>query len=108
MAIPFESGYLNFGPEDRSIQQRFNEFHRDNPRVYALIVMYARQVKAAGRQHYSMDCIFHRVRWHVHIETRSDDDFKLNDHYTSRYARMVMENEPDLADFFELRLLKSA
>jgi hypothetical protein len=96
-------------PEDRRsrIQREFEEFHADNPRIYSLIVKYAREIIAVGRVHYSMDAIFERIRWHMVIETKSADEFKLNDHYTSRYARLVMEQERDLAGFFEVRTLRA-
>lgn len=95
-----------FETKESRIQREFEEFHRANPHVYELLCKYARQVKDAGRSRYSMDAIFHRIRWHVRIELRKADPFKLNDHYTSRYARLVMEREPDLKDFFETRELK--
>ena len=106
--MSWDDGTLDFGPRDRSIQERFEKFHRANPRVYSLILLYSRQVKARGYAHYSINAIFERIRWHVFIETRSEDDFKLSNDYRSRYARLVMEQEPDLADFFELRELRSA
>lgn len=98
---------FNFGDHSRSIQDRFEEFHLNNPRIYALIVRFSREALLAGRQHYGMKAIFERIRWHIFVETRSEDDFKLCNDFTSRYARLVMEQEPDLVDFFELRGLKS-
>ena len=35
-------------------------------------------------------------------------EFKLNNDFTSRYARLIMQQEPDLEDFFEVRVLRSA
>lgn len=91
-----------------TIQQRFLDYHRANPEIYRLIVFYARQAKRSGhRARYGMKVIFERVRWHVEIETLSLDDYKLNNDFSSRYARLVMEQEPDLADFFETRELKA-
>ena len=34
-------------------------------------------------------------------------DFALNDHYRSRYARLIMEQEEDLRDLFEVRELRN-
>jgi hypothetical protein len=96
------------GRSPETIRAAFEEFHRSNPRVYELLVKFARQVKAAGHARYSMDAIFHRVRWHVMIETRDSSDFKLNDHYTALFSRLIMEREPDLKDFFEVRARRSA
>jgi hypothetical protein len=96
-------------PEDRRsrIQREFEQFHADNPRIYVLIVKYSREVLRVGRLRYSMDAIFERIRWHMYIETKATDEFKLNDHYTSRYARLVMAQEKDLKGFFELRTLRA-
>jgi hypothetical protein len=46
------------------------------------------------------------VRFHRALET-TDPDFKLNNNYSSRYARILMDEEPELAGFFQTRELKS-
>jgi hypothetical protein len=89
-----------------TIQDRFDQFHKDNPSIYDLLVRFALEVKHSGRSRYSIDAIIQRVRWHVTIETRSSD-FKLNDHFTSRYARLIMSRVPELDGFFEVRELKA-
>jgi hypothetical protein len=96
-------------PFKESIDEAFDRFHAANPDLYHLLVKFARQVKDRGYKRYSMDAIFHRVRWHYNIETTRDpdDEFKLNNNLTSRYARLIMEMESDLRDFFETRVLKS-
>ena len=93
--------------EERGIQEDFERFHRENPRIYRKIVNLCREAKACGHEHFSMDCIFHRLRWYMTVERKSKEPFKLNDHYTARYARMVMATEPDLCDFFEIRKLRA-
>lgn len=90
-----------------TIQERFELFDRENPNIYLLFVRFSRQAKASGRKRYSINAIFERVRWHVNIETASADDFKLNNDFRSRYARLIMEREPELIDFFEIRELKA-
>jgi hypothetical protein len=49
------------------------------------------------------------LRWNRAIAGLPDprEDFKLNDHYTSRYARLIVAHEPDLAELFELRRLRA-
>jgi hypothetical protein len=61
-------------PHDR-IQIRFENFHRQNPRFYQLLVYYTREaVKAReekGRsRHYGIAAAVERVRWHVDVESR--------------------------------------
>lgn len=88
-------------PKD-SIQIRFERFHSKNLSVYTKLVGLAREVKARGRGHYGIEPLFARLRWHFEFETEGDS-FKLNNNYTSRYARLIMENEPDLRGFFRTR-----
>ena len=81
----------------------FYAFNEANPHVYRRIVQLARKAKMRGLEHYSMDGIFHVMRWEIAIRTKSSDQFRLNDHHTSFYARMVDEREDDLKGFFTLR-----
>ena len=89
-----------------TIQEKFEKFHAENPQIYRYFVLYARQAKAAGYEHYGCHAIMQRVRWHMEIETRSDDGFKINNDFSSRYARRIMEQEPDLKGFFVTRRLE--
>lgn len=89
------------------IQVDFERFCELNPHVYPRIVELARQAKRRGFKRYSMDVILAILRWHHDIETVSEQPWKLNDHWTSRFARKVMDENPDLAGFFELRSLRS-
>ena len=56
-----------------TIQERFEKFHAENPHIYHYFVLYARQAKAAGYEHYGCHAIMQRVRWHMEIETRSEE-----------------------------------
>ena len=91
------------GPIISPAERRFWEFHDANPAVYEFFQKFACEVLAAGRRRYSADAIFHRIRWHVNIETRSRDDLKLNDHYTAFYARLFARDFPQHAGFFATR-----
>lgn len=95
---------------ERSIQQRFLEFHRANPQVYEKLVEIARAAKSRGRTRLGINMLWEVLRWNV-VVVRTvpnlDDDFKLNDHFASRYVRLIVTQEPDLADMFELRNLRS-
>lgn len=88
------------------IDARFVEFHHANPHVYARLVAMARQWRNAGHDKCSIDMLFHLLRWEHGIAT-TGDQFRLNDHFTSRYARLIAANEPDLSGLFNTRTLKS-
>ena len=87
----------------RQIFERFKVFHADNPEIWELFKKYAKQLIDSGRDHYSSDCIMHRIRWHVVVDTRSGEGLKINDHYTAYYARMWLATNPDGPELFQLR-----
>lgn len=89
-----------------SIDDRFYWFHALNPSVYEALKQLALDAKRRGVKRYGMKALFEVLRYSHTLRTLSDD-FKLNNDFTSRYARMLMENEPELKGFFEKRELKS-
>ncbi len=86
-------------------EQRFEAFHRMNPHVYGHIVEIALDLKGRGFTKGGIRMIYERLRWLYAIQT-SGDIYKLNDHFHSYYARLVMATVPDLDGFFETRLHK--
>ena len=98
---------LAFGFMSRA-ERRFREFHRDNPHVYEELVKLARQAKDAGKKKVGIKMLFEVVRWYAFIDTTDKySDFKLNNNYHSRYARLIMAKEEDLVDIFDTRMLRS-
>ncbi len=89
-----------------SIQERFEDFHARHPEVYGAVVRFAREVKQRGFKKFGIRVIWERARWFLTIE-RDNEEYKLNDHYHSRYARLIMANEADLAGFFQTRELRA-
>lgn len=89
-----------------ALEEQFLKFHEANPHIYTLILRFSREAKAAGRPRFSMRAIFQRIRWYTAVETLDDSEprFKLNDHHTAFYARLVMAQEPEFAGFFETRI----
>jgi hypothetical protein len=98
---------LLYSKRDPTIDERFADFHRENPHIYRRLVNLCREVKGAGHETYSIKALFERIRWWHHIELKSKEPFLLNNDFTSRYARAIMLFEPDLCDFFEVRKLRS-
>ena len=93
---------------DRSIDERFAQFHEKHPEVFVLFRQFAVQRLSEGFTHYSADALLHRVRWETDANAEREGGFKINDHYSSRYARLLSEQDPRFADFFEFRKLRSA
>ena len=89
-----------------SIQDAFEEFRRLNPHVYRELVRAARRAKSLGRKKIGIKMLFEVMRWNYFIQTEGDE-FKLNNNFTSRYARLIEDENPDLEGIFETRCLKS-
>jgi hypothetical protein len=89
----------------QTIQERFEAFHKTHPEVYAAVVAFSLSVKSKGFKKYAIGAIWERVRWHFAVD--SDNSVQLNDHFRSRYARLVMESEPALLGFFQIRELRA-
>jgi hypothetical protein len=88
---------ITSGPVDK-----FFHFHRQNPHVYQGLEKFALMAKQAGKKKWGIKGIYERLRWETEIET-GGDGFKLNNNYTSRYARLLMEKNEELEGFFEIR-----
>lgn len=91
---------------DASIQTRFEAFHAANPEVYEVLVRMARRLKASGRASYSIAGIYEVCRYDRYVTTKGES-FKLENNFRSRYARLIMEKESDLAGFFVVRPLRA-
>ena len=89
------------------IQERFEQFDRLNPHVYKILISLARQMRQSHpSRRIGIGMLFEVLRWNYLINT-TGDDFKLNNNYRSRYARMIEAREPDLRGAFEMRSLHS-
>ncbi len=90
------------------LAQRFAEFHLANPEVYTTLVRLARTAKRRGLRRIGIRMLWERARWDLTLKT--DDPttpFKLDDRLTSRYVRLIQQQEPDLAPLFSIRTLRS-
>lgn len=91
---------------ERSIDEAFAAFHAENPHVYAELKMLALRARRRGASRIGIGMLFEVLRWRRTLRT-DGDDFKLNNNYRSRYARML-NTEPELAGCFETRELRAA
>jgi len=85
------------------IRRNFLRFHRANPEVWKLFKRFTLQTMTAGHKYYSADAVVHRIRWHTSVEVHTDEEFKINDHYVSYYARLFMKVYPEHKGFFRIR-----
>lgn len=87
-----------------SIEERFLYFHQRNPEVYAHLLRLALQAKRKGRDRIGIKMLWEVLRWNVWLDTGSTP--KLCNDFHAYYARLLMQQEPELAGMFELRELR--
>lgn len=87
-----------------TLEEQFAAFHEANPHVYTELRKMALAMVQRGYRRIGVKMLFEVLRYR-HAMTTSDpsSEFKLNNNYTSFYARLLMCNEPALDGAFELR-----
>lgn len=92
-----------------TLQERFDEWieSREGRHAYVEVVAMAFRLRAAGHARYSMKALWEVIRTDRQTVGGPQAVWKLNNSYTSRMARRVMADYPDLAGFFELRTTKA-
>jgi hypothetical protein len=97
---------LDFFAPPSPLDQKFWDFYRKNPQVMEKLIHLTAQAKRAGRKKIGMKMLFEVIRWEHFISTKGDD-FKLNNSYTSRYTRLLIEQHPEFESMFETRRIRS-
>ena len=101
-ALPFES-------PTAIVETQFLRFLEtaDGIKLRAECIARARRLRAKGWKHFSIDALFHSVRFDRSVDIGPDEDgFRINDHHSSHMARHIMASCPDLEGFFETRQLR--
>ena len=100
----------------KTIQQAFDEFHALNPKVYIEFIRFANEASRRGKKKLSAKLIINRIRWEIWLPTVEPTLFndggemkawKLNDAYSSRYARLFADDFPEHESKLEFRELRS-
>lgn len=89
-----------------TIDERFARFHADNEWVYVALERLAVDLYERGRR-FGVKALVEVVRWEYSRATTSDDGLKVNNSFTSRYARLLLERHPEFDGFIETRELRS-
>jgi hypothetical protein len=94
-------------PKGLNLSERFKVYHQRNPLVYVGLKRLALDLKRRGRNHYGIKGLFEVLRWE-HARLSGDaEPLKLNNAFTASYARLLMQQEPELQGFFRLRVSAS-
>lgn len=92
--------------DDPTLQQRFEQFHTDNPQVYRALTDLAERWFA---NHWSVGIgmLWEVMRWQLGVETDATD-YRLNNNYRSRYARLLLAEHPEWIGRIKTRELRAA
>lgn len=106
----------------KSIQQAFEEYDHNNPKVYAHFCRLVWKAIKKGYRRISAKLIINVIRWEVYLQPKAQEktevilgtdmfgtakSFKINDAYASRYARKFIKENPGAEAYFELRELRA-
>lgn len=89
-----------------TIQERFESFMRLNPWVLPALESLAESWLAKGHARVSTKMLFEVLRFRYGVTV--GDEWKLNNSYTSRFARLLIERHPSWSEAIELRTLRAA
>ena len=90
-------------PAGSTLLERFSAFHNSNPRVYEELRRLALVLRARGHNRVGIAMLFEQMRWQWYERTVDVTGFKLNNDYRAYYARLLMDQEPELSGFFTTR-----
>jgi hypothetical protein len=80
----------------------FSKFHQGNPEIWTLFRRFSVEMISRGREHYSSNAVFERIRWHIDLQ-KSDSELKLNNNFRAYYARLFHVAYPQYDGFFRNR-----
>ncbi|GAA2656645.1 hypothetical protein GCM10010307_70450 [Streptomyces vastus] len=89
-----------------TLDERFEAFHASHPWIFeALEELTAQWVRDGGGQ-IGIKALFELLRWSS-PRLAGGEPFRLNNNYTSRYARLLCARHPEWAGVFQLRSLRA-
>ena len=93
-------------PHEATLDERFQAFIEANPHFLPYMADLARPIVANGRRT-STKALFEHARYNHAAFADPSSTFALNNDYTSRTARALVEMYPELSDAFVTRALAS-
>ena len=91
---------------EATIAERFAAFHAANPHVADALEKLAGQWLAIHPR-VGVKALVERLRWESGIQTHGGA-YRINNDYTSHYARLLIERHPSWGDRINVRELRAA
>jgi len=87
---------------ETDLEKRFADFHELNPHVYERLERMALSAIRRGVKRIGMKQLFEVLRWNSALRT-AGEAWKLNNSYTSLYARLLIHHHPEMEAVIETR-----
>ena len=99
----FDRRIVTINAHGLPLDEQFKAFHAANPHVYEHLRTLALNARRKDIT-VGIAMLFEVLRWQYLMATSdASSEFKLNNNYRAFYARLLMEQEPELAGYFETR-----
>lgn len=85
----------------------FSDHHKRNPLIWEYFEKFSLEILRSGRDYYSAQAVYNRIRWHVDIETDDGADFRMKSGHIAYYSRMFHVAHPEHDGFFRTCQLRS-
>jgi hypothetical protein len=89
------------------IKAKYYEFNTKHPDAWSMFETFAMELIYKGVRKYSSDSILHRIRWEMTLSKPNEKPYKINNNFSSLFARTFISRYPQYEYFFETRRLKS-
>lgn len=89
-----------------TLQEQFERFDKENPRVYEVLQELAVRWLADHSQ-VGIGMLWEVMRWQLGVETNATD-YRLNNNHRSRYARKLLADHPEWTGRIKTRELRAA
>lgn len=96
---------IRMAPKDK-LQLSWEKAKREDPFLIRDLAKLALDLRGQGHKRWSIDALFHVLRWQRATTIRNHNGLKLNNNHTALAARELMEIYPQLDGFFEVRIRK--
>jgi len=93
--------------DKKTIQERFESFLDKYPFIWELFKAQVFRARRHGFDRVGSKAIVEYLRWNARFERLAGEDFKIDNVYTSRFARKFKEEYPGYPIEFETRTLKT-
>tara|TARA_R100001163_G_scaffold12521_2_gene11629 strand:+ start:5068 stop:5403 length:336 start_codon:yes stop_codon:yes gene_type:complete len=96
---------IRMAPKDKLLLS-WEKAKREDPFLIRDLAKLALDLRGQGHKRWSIDALFHVLRWQRATTIRNHNGLKLNNNHTALAARELMEIYPQLNGFFEVRIRK--